>query len=738
MSYLPYARAPSGSWLLSGGVSVMAHVGLLAVLFLNVDGLLTFPPSEDPPLEADTRIELLRQDTLTNLLTDLSDVDVQDIGPEGNLDDLLGETAVTADPLPGEALALDPEDTAGALDSLDVDDTIDSNDPAQDAAIVEAQDTPQNSAQAEIAQASDATEVGTIEAQDMTQNSAQAEIVQASDATEAGTIKAQDITQNSAQAEIAQTSDATEAGTIEAQDITQAADLFAISIKSAPADTATLSGTIAPVLLSEPEQAPPSTQSATSGTQIGEFQQSDTIAPMQPVIGSTSQALSEASVGTLAASDTISVSPANETPQVAVVTSQASDVSATDTTLPQITESPLATTTPRPALSNPVALAEDTLVANTEGLTSSQPVTVQPNQTQVTVDDDVQMLTGQAVASQTVTSQTGITQPVVAQTATGQAVTSVTSSSDILQIGQTDQVALSSGVAQTVSGTAVTTLGVTENPIVQPAPTPITTTTELAPIEQPVLQPQQQQTISGNEITTVQSTVLEGQSVQVAAVPQRRLRLPQRPPTSRDVAVANLIRQIQDQDDIECLIALPSRFGTDGIGLSVIGSDDVAMIDYLETVLTDTSDSITQARILVGSPQCPALDFISANRDYPATRIGLRLEKTQIRSGGRLLGLLQLPTASSDVLLLLIDNNGVVQDLVDFTQTKDGILRFEVPMTRVGPLRDTRQLLLAVASQKPLDDLRRRNGQLAQDVFGDLPADLARNAALAVIGFEVR
>jgi hypothetical protein len=46
-----------------------------------------------------------------------------------------------------------------------------------------------------------------------------------------------------------------------------------------------------------------------------------------------------------------------------------------------------------------------------------------------------------------------------------------------------------------------------------------------------------------------------------------------------------------------------------------------------------------------------------------------------------------------------------------------------------------------VASQKPLDDLRhlrRRNGQLAQDVFGDLPADLARNAALAVIGFEVR
>jgi hypothetical protein len=320
MSYLPYARAPSGSWLLSGGVSVMAHVGLLAVLFVNVDGLLTFPPSEDPPLEAETRIELLRQDTLTNLLTDLSDVDVQDIDPEGNLDDLLGETAVIADPLPAEALALDPEDAAGALDSLDVDDTIDSNDPAQDAAIVEAQDTPQNSAQAEIAQA---------------------EITQASDTIEAGTIEAQDITQDSAQAEIAQAeitqaSDAIEAGTLEAQDTPQAADLSAISIKSAPADTPTLSGTIAPVLLSEPEQAPPSTQIATSAAQIGEFQQSDTIAPMQPVIGSTSQALSEASVGTLvaSASDTISVSPASETPQVTVVTSQASDVTAADNRKP--------------------------------------------------------------------------------------------------------------------------------------------------------------------------------------------------------------------------------------------------------------------------------------------------------------------------------------------------------------------------------------------------------------------
>ena len=123
-------------------------------------------------------------------------------------------------------------------------------------------------------------------------------------------------------------------------------------------------------------------------------------------------------------------------------------------------------------------------------------------------------------------------------------------------------------------------------------------------------------------------------------------------------------------------------------------------------------------------------DVISFSREE-----AMRLGHNYIGVEHLLLGIIR---EGEGIAIKMIDNNGVVQDLVDFTQTKDGILRFEVPMTRVGPLRDTRQLLLAVASQKPLDDLRRRNGQLAQDVFGDLPADLARNAALAVIGFEVR
>jgi hypothetical protein len=90
------------------------------------------------------------------------------------------------------------------------------------------------------------------------------------------------------------------------------------------------------------------------------------------------------------------------------------------------------------------------------------------------------------------------------------------------------------------------------------------------------------------------------------------------------------------------------------------------------------------------------------------------------------------------VTLLLIDDNGVVQDLQRFLSFSGNLARFDVPVTRSGLAKDTSQILLAIASPRQPDALRERAGQLAQDVFAGLGGVTGDDTALAVATFDVR
>ncbi|MBS0123547.1 hypothetical protein [Thetidibacter halocola] len=213
--------------------------------------------------------------------------------------------------------------------------------------------------------------------------------------------------------------------------------------------------------------------------------------------------------------------------------------------------------------------------------------------------------------------------------------------------------------------------------------------------------------------------------------------LPQLGP--RDLALADLITRIRDADSTAppCLLTLPRRNGEDGIGLAMIASEDAAMANFADTVLTQADEAIIQTRTLIDPRQCAALDYMRLNQDYPASRLGIRLESDEVLSGRALAGVLR-GIAAPHFMLLLIDNNGVVQDLTRFASVSDEFARFEVPMTRMGSLRDTAQLVLAVASTQSLDPLRERMGRLSQDVFAGLPGALADGAALGMVSFRMR
>jgi len=108
-----------------------------------------------------------------------------------------------------------------------------------------------------------------------------------------------------------------------------------------------------------------------------------------------------------------------------------------------------------------------------------------------------------------------------------------------------------------------------------------------------------------------------------------------------------------------------------------------------------------------------------------------------IGSGGNLIGTIE-NVAGMYTSLLLIDDNGVVQDLRRFTSFSSGRAEFNVPVSRDGAPRDTSQILFAIATQTRPVTITNRAGYLAKDFFAQLQAEFGSSAIIALAPFEVR
>ena len=204
----------------------------------------------------------------------------------------------------------------------------------------------------------------------------------------------------------------------------------------------------------------------------------------------------------------------------------------------------------------------------------------------------------------------------------------------------------------------------------------------------------------------------------------------------RDARLVALIERVRTVPGDSCLVALPRRVGANGTGLALFSAEDGAMLDFAAALLTeDGDDDIQQTRTLVDERQCAALSFLNQAPEYPATRIGMRLDAGGVISGDRLTGMVS--GLSGSFMLLLVDINGVVQDVTRFVARSGSLARFEIPMTRVGPGREAAQLLVALTAEGDLSALEPRMGQLAVDVFNDLPQGIADSASPAVVGFRM-
>ena len=110
----------------------------------------------------------------------------------------------------------------------------------------------------------------------------------------------------------------------------------------------------------------------------------------------------------------------------------------------------------------------------------------------------------------------------------------------------------------------------------------------------------------------------------------------------------------------------------------------------------------------VTAQQCPALTFLARLRGERGRTLRLRIGETNLKSGEALTGSVE-GAGNDHVQLLLVSDEGLVQDLSALLKPAGESRTFNLRMQRVGAAGAQPQLLIAVTSARPLETLRDAN-----------------------------
>lgn len=212
---------------------------------------------------------------------------------------------------------------------------------------------------------------------------------------------------------------------------------------------------------------------------------------------------------------------------------------------------------------------------------------------------------------------------------------------------------------------------------------------------------------------------------------------PPPPPGSPQAIVNELVAKIRTRVADPCLVATPQTAASGAPELAILSSSETAISDFATAVLADIAPPPGQRSILIDDRQCAALDYLRENPSYPGFRLTAGLVTDQLTGQANLQGAIGR-AGGNYVSLLLVDDNGVVQVLNTYLSFAGGEARFDAPLRRDGNPRDTKQLLIAVASDTRPQTLDTQNGQEADVFFDALRAELGVNIPLVMLPFDLR
>jgi hypothetical protein len=202
-------------------------------------------------------------------------------------------------------------------------------------------------------------------------------------------------------------------------------------------------------------------------------------------------------------------------------------------------------------------------------------------------------------------------------------------------------------------------------------------------------------------------------------------------------AVDEFILRIRGQLALPCLVATPRRDAAGEISLDFMAANEADILTFSKDLLTGVATPPPARNVLVDPRQCAALNFVREGARYPTFPLAIAVQTDAVTSGDRLVGALQ-GAQGRYVSMIVIDDNGVVQDLSAYLSFSGDTVSFDVPMSRFGPARDTQQLLLAMATPSRPVALDTHNGFLAAEFFPVLRGSVDRNTPLAMIPFRLQ
>jgi serine/threonine-protein kinase len=107
----------------------------------------------------------------------------------------------------------------------------------------------------------------------------------------------------------------------------------------------------------------------------------------------------------------------------------------------------------------------------------------------------------------------------------------------------------------------------------------------------------------------------------------------------------------------------------------------------------------------VTSAQCPAITFLGRLRGERSRALRVRVATTNLKNGDALVGTVE-GAGNNSVQLLLVSDEGAVQDLSGLLKPAGDARSFNLRVERIGAAGAQPQLLIAVTSTKPLETLR--------------------------------
>ena len=221
--------------------------------------------------------------------------------------------------------------------------------------------------------------------------------------------------------------------------------------------------------------------------------------------------------------------------------------------------------------------------------------------------------------------------------------------------------------------------------------------------------------------------------IAAVAVPQRLSN-----PTVSDISIGKLLRLIRTLSQPQCTLALPRRAaGISGAGVSLIGADAEQLQLLGQTIKEGLDFEPELINEIIDTRQCAVLDALRQSSSYPANRIGLSLENSELESGNSLRGSV-IGAGGLYLTLVLIDDNGIVQDVAPYVTMDGNLPVFDAPMARFGSARATRQMLVALGTKDKNLDFSSQIGREAQDVFTASSTEQFQQMVFGVATFDIQ